>query len=110
MVYMLIQTKTINNTLIKDNISNNILINKKFKVLKPIIFLKKDNIINNKAITKSIMMTIMKIITKIIMSNKNIIKIIEIIKIMGINIEIMNIRFLEDNIKKTMKGDENYKK
>lgn len=107
---MLIQTKTINNTLIKDNISNNILINKKVKVLKPIIFLKKDNIINNRAITKSIMMTIMEIITKIIMNSKDIIKMIEIIKIMGINIEIMNIRFLDDNIKKAMKEDENYKK
>lgn len=101
MVYMLIQTKTINNTLMKNNISNNILINKKVKVLKPIIFLKKDNIINNRAITKSIMMTIMEIITKIIMNSKDIIKMIEIIKIMGINIEIMNIRFLEDNIKKS---------
>jgi hypothetical protein len=109
-VYMLIQTKTINNTLIKDNISNNILINKKVKVLKPIIFLKKGNIINNRAITKSIMMTIMEIITKIIMNSKDIIKMIEIIKIMGINIEIMNIRFLDDNIKKAMKEDENYKK
>ena len=98
---MLIQTKTINNTLMKNNISNNILINKKVKVLKPIIFLKKDNIINNRAITKSIMMTIMEIITKIIMNSKDIIKMIEIIKIMGINIEIMNIRFLEDNIKKS---------
>jgi hypothetical protein len=109
-VYMLIQTKTINNTLMKNNISNNILINKKVKVLKPIIFLKKDNIINNRAITKSIMMTIMEIITKIIMNSKDIIKMIEIIKIMGINIEIMNIRFLDDNIKKAMKEDENYKK
>lgn len=107
---MLIQTKTINNTLMKNNISNNILINKKVKVLKPIIFLKKDNIINNRAITKSIMMTIMEIITKIIMNSKDIIKMIEIIKIMGINIEIMNIRFLDDNIKKAMKEDENYKK
>lgn len=101
MVYMLIQTKTINNTLMKDNISNNILISKKVKVLKPIIFLKKDNIINNRAITKSIMMTIMEIIIKTIMNSKDIIKMIEIIKIMGINIEIMNIRFLEDNIKKS---------
>jgi hypothetical protein len=56
--------------------------------------------------TKNIMIIKMEIIIKIITSSMKFIKIIKIIEIMGKIVEIINIRFQEDKIKKIKKGGE----
>jgi hypothetical protein len=60
--------------------------------------------------TKNIMIIKMEIIIKIITSSMKFIKMVKIIKIMEKILEIINIRFQEDKIKKIKKRDDIYKK